>query len=192
MPLPPILRVSCEFALSNAMQRCFREKEDLGRAHILLNTARQNGIAIDASIKSALRERLNSLMQHWAEDPLKLDSLTKLVSLASLMREPIFDADLWKAQNIFYERMIAISALNSAELSAEWFNYFAALATSLGITIPESFPPSRISNRDTAACEGQFPAIAEQAAAAIDLSSLNRGAGVTSFRNGRIPRLRHA
>jgi len=88
-----------------------------------------------------------------------------------LMREPIFDADLWKAQNIFYERMIAISALNSAELSAEWFNYFAALATSLGITIPESFPPSRISNRDTAACEGQFPAIAEQAAAAIDLSS---------------------
>jgi hypothetical protein len=173
MPLPPILRVSCEFALSNAMQRCFREKEeDLGRAHILLNTARQNGIAIDASIKSALRERLNSLMQHWAEDPLKLDSLTKLVLLASLMREPIFDADLWKAQNIFYEQMMAISVLNSAELSADWFNYFAALATSLGITVPESFPPSRISNRDTAASEGQFPAIrAEQAAAAIDLNS---------------------
>jgi alpha-amylase/alpha-mannosidase (GH57 family) len=172
MPLPPILRVSCEFALSNAMQRCFREKEDLGRAHMLLNTARQNGIAIDASIKSVLRERLNSLMQHWAEDPLKLDSLTKLVSLASLMREPIFDADLWKAQNIFYERMIAISVLNSAELSADWFNHFAALAASLGITMPESFPPSRISNRDTAASEGQFPVIrAEQAAAAIDLSS---------------------
>jgi hypothetical protein len=111
-------------------------------------------------------------MQHWAEDPLKLDSLTKLVSLASLMREPIFEADLWKAQNIFYERMMAISALNSAELSADWFNHFAALATSLGITIPESFRTSRISNRHTAASEGQFPAIhAEQEAAAIDLSS---------------------
>jgi len=111
-------------------------------------------------------------MQHWAEDPLKLDSLTELVLLASLMREPIFEADLWKAQNIFYERMMAISALNPAELSADWFNHFEALAASLGITIPESFPASRISNRNTAACEGRFPAIrAEQEAAALDLSS---------------------
>jgi hypothetical protein len=38
--------------------------------------------------------------------------------------------------------------------------------------MPDSFPPSRISNRDTAASEGQCPAIrAEQEAAAIDLSS---------------------
>jgi len=62
--------------------------------------------------------------------------------------------------------------LNPAELSADWSNHFAALAASLGIAIPESFPPPRISNRDTAACEGQFPAIgAEQEAAALDLSS---------------------
>ncbi len=156
MPLPSILRVSCEFALSNAMQRCLREDDDLGRAQTLLNTAMRNGITIDASIRSALRERLNPLMEHWAKNPLKLDVLAQLDALASLMRDPAFEADLWKAQNIFYELMTAISALNPAELSGEWLSHFVGLATSLGIAIPEAFPASRVSQGNAMPPQGSF------------------------------------
>ena len=169
MPLPSILRVSCEFALSNAMQRCVRE--DLDRAQALLNTAIQNGITIDASIKSVLRERLNALMETWAEDPLKLEALVQVDAMASLMREPAFEADLWKAQNVFYELTIAISLLKPAELSAIWLSYFRALAANLGIAIPELFPSSRVSQENPMPVQTTFLAANKtQESAAVDLS----------------------
>jgi len=171
MSLPPILRVSCEFALSNAMQRCVREDKDLGRAQALLNTAIQSGITIDASIKSVLRERLNALMDSWAEDPLKLEALAQVNAMASLMREPAFEADLWKAQNVFYELTMAISSLKPAELSPIWLSHFHALAASLRIAIPELFPSLRISLGNTVPIQGTFLATNEAQESAVAGSS---------------------
>jgi hypothetical protein len=144
MPLPPILRVSCEFSLTNAMRRCASENSDLGRARILLNAATQNGISIDGSIKTVLRERLNSLMERWANNPWQVDVLAQLDALASLMREPVFQADLWQTQNIFFERMIAISCL-AADVSTKWLDHFGRVAASLGIALAEPFPAAGIS-----------------------------------------------
>src|SRR5262249_38772522 len=103
MPLPPILRVSCEFALTNAMRRCLCDSIDFAGARALLKTAFQNGVEIDASIKSTLRQRLDLLMKNWVKDPLSPRTLVQLDDLASLMREQPFEADLWKAQNLFCE-----------------------------------------------------------------------------------------
>jgi alpha-amylase/alpha-mannosidase (GH57 family) len=171
MSLPPILRVSCEFALSNAMQRCVREDKDLDRAQALLNTAIQNGMTIDASIKSVLRERLNALIESWAKDPLKLEALVQVNALASLMREPAFEADLWKAQNVFYELTMTISLLKPAELSAIWLSHFRTLAANLGIAIPELFPSSRVSKENPMPIQTIFLAAnEEQESTAADLS----------------------
>ena len=85
-----------------------------------------------------------------------VDALAQVDALASLMREPAFEADLWKAQNIFYELMTAISALNPSELSVEWLSHFVALATSLGIAIPEAFPASRVSQGNAMPPQGSF------------------------------------
>jgi alpha-amylase/alpha-mannosidase (GH57 family) len=171
MSLPPILRVSSEFALSNAMQRCVREDEDLGRAQALLNTALQNGITIDDSIKSVLRERLNTLIESWAEDPLKLEALVQVDAIASLMREPAFEADLWKAQNVFYGLTMAISSLKPAEPSAIWLRHFQTLAASLGIAKPELFPSPRVSQDNPMPIQSIFlPANEPQESAAVDLS----------------------
>jgi hypothetical protein len=147
MPLPPILRVSCEFSLTNEMQRCASENSDLGRARILLNAAMQNGISIDSSIKTVLRERLNTLMERWANNLWQIDVLAQLDALASLMREPVFQADLWQAQNIFYERMIAISCLEPADVITKWLDHFRGVAASLGIALPEPFPAAGVSQK---------------------------------------------
>jgi alpha-amylase/alpha-mannosidase (GH57 family) len=137
MPLPAILQVSCEFALTNALRRCICEKIDFDDARDLLKTAVQNGIAIDASVKSTLRQRLNALMNNWARDPLNLSALAELDELARLMREQPFESDLWKAQNIFCELVTRLPSLNLSELDAQWLIHLRALGTSLGIALPE-------------------------------------------------------
>jgi alpha-amylase/alpha-mannosidase (GH57 family) len=172
MPLPPILRVSCEFALNNDLQRCLREGKDLSVARTILNTAAQHGIAIDASIKSTLRERLNDWMERWSKDPLKLEHLVLLDDLAFLMRQPPFEADLWKAQNTFYELLAAVTSLGPAEVSPEWLSHFRALGTSLDIAMPEPLPAFWSSQETTApASEGFPPPSMKEKSASVDARS---------------------
>ena len=137
MPLPPILRVSCEFALTNALKRCISENIDFAGARTLMKTAVQNGITIDATIKSTLRQRLNMLMESWAKDPLRLGILVQLDELASLMREQPFEADLWHAQNIFRELMARLDSVNLDQFDAQWLNHLRGLAMGLGIAFEE-------------------------------------------------------
>ncbi len=141
MPLPPILRVSCEFAMTNAMKRCISEKIDFAGARGLLNTAAQSGITIDISIKSTLRQRLNGSMNSWAKDPLNIEVLAELDELASLMREQPFEADLWRAQNIFYELTAGLKPFTCDQFDAQWLAHLYGLATSLGVAMAEPVFP---------------------------------------------------
>jgi len=141
MPLPPILRVSCEFAMTNAMRRCISEKIDFAGARTLLRTAAQNGVTMDASIKSTLRQRLNGLMNSWAKDPLNIDALAELDELASLMREQPSEADLWRAQNIFYELTAGLTSFKLDDFDAQWLVHLRGLATNLGVAMAEPVHP---------------------------------------------------
>jgi hypothetical protein len=140
MPLPPILHVSSEFVLSNAIRRCLAgDDPGLQRTQQLLDTARQHGINLDSSLQTVFRQRLEDLMQRWAENPLRLGVLDQLMPLVSLMRCPPFEGDLWNAQNAFYELMKAINPLPSIDLDARWINHFQALGEALGVAVLEPF-----------------------------------------------------
>jgi alpha-amylase/alpha-mannosidase (GH57 family) len=140
MELPPILRVSSEFVLNNEIRRCLtRDEIDLDYLGRLLETATNHGISLDSSLHVAFRERLDQRMDRWAANPLQLDTLAELEPLVALGRVPPFETDLWKAQNTYYELMIAISDLKLPSLSLEWMSSFRRLADHLGVALPDAF-----------------------------------------------------
>jgi len=140
MPLPPILRVSSEFVLGNEIRRCLTvESGDMNRVRSLLDTAGQYGITIDSSIKSAFHERLHRVMDRWSRNPLELEALTQLEPLVGLARVAPFEADLWQAQNTYYEVMTTVASVKPSHLSAPWLQKFRQLGDSLGIAFLEPF-----------------------------------------------------
>jgi len=141
MPLPPILRVSSEFVLNNAICRCLRSEEiDFERLRLLMKTATQTGIALDDSVKSALRERLDRTMDHWSKDPFALQKLSEVERLIPLFRAaPLKPGGLWQAQNTYYELMKEITHLKPEPPSDTWLQLFRSLGDSLGIPVPQEF-----------------------------------------------------
>jgi alpha-amylase/alpha-mannosidase (GH57 family) len=148
MPLPPILRASAEFVLSNAVRRCLDSPEiALDSVRQLLDAARRQGITLaDSSLGAAFRQKLEVLLNHWAKDPLNLKSLEKLDGLVSLAGSPPFDVDLWQPQTMYYEQLKMILSTKTSSMSEPWLGRFRGLGSRLGIAVPESFcfvtPPS--------------------------------------------------
>jgi hypothetical protein len=141
MPLPPILRVSSEFVLKNEIRRVLsNEKLECDRLQRLLESATQKGIADEGSISAALRERLDRTMNRWAIDPFDMQTLSELEILISLIRVVSVEADLWQAQNTYYELMKVIAPLKPESIGDESFELFRRLGHSLGIAVPEKAP----------------------------------------------------
>jgi hypothetical protein len=138
LPLPPILRVSSEFVLSNSIRRSLSsEKLDFERLQLLIETAGETGIALDHSAKLALRERLDRTMNRWSIDPFELQTLSELDLLIPLLQSLPFEADFWDAQNTYYELMKAIMQLKPAAVSDAWLQLFRNVGDSLGIAVAE-------------------------------------------------------
>jgi alpha-amylase/alpha-mannosidase (GH57 family) len=141
MPLPPILRVSSEFVLGNEIRRCLTaESGDIKRVQVLLETAAQYGIPIDSSIKSVFHQRLDLMMDRWARNPLDPEALSQLERLVALARIAPFEADLWKAQNTFYEVMVAIASLKPSRLGGRLLEESHRLGDGLGISVLKPLP----------------------------------------------------
>jgi alpha-amylase/alpha-mannosidase (GH57 family) len=139
MALPPILRVSSEFVLSNEIRRCLSsEKIDCATLRRLLDLAKDHGSGLDSSLHLAFRDRLQILMDRWARDPFEMATLAELEPFVALARVPPIETDLWKAQNNYYELMVAISNLKPLHVAPEWLHRFRLLANHLGIALPES------------------------------------------------------
>ncbi len=141
MPLPRILRVSSEFVLNNEIRRCLESEEiDLPRMNQLLDIERQHGISLDATLPSAFHRRVESMMTDWKQSPLDLRMLAQLQPLVELMRIAPFEADMWTAQNSFFEVMTSVASLTPSDCSPEWVGQFRRLGESLGIGVPRPFP----------------------------------------------------
>ena len=146
MAMPPILRVSSEFVLNNAIRRCIsREEIDLERVRLLIQMATQDGVNLDASLQSAFSERLDQIRQLWSKDPFEITVLTKLEGLVSLLYAAPFKADLWKVQNTYYDLMATIASLTHRHMGGSdvafsdvWVEHFCALGESLGIALPQA------------------------------------------------------
>jgi len=143
MPLPPILQVSSEFVLNNAIRRSLAfDNIDPEQLQLLIQTARQNGIALDHSAKIALSERLKRAMDRWSIEPFEVRYLAESESLISLLRDAPFEADLWDVQNIYYGLIKRIKHLKPGSASGTWLRLFRSLGDSLGIAMPQIIPPS--------------------------------------------------
>jgi alpha-amylase/alpha-mannosidase (GH57 family) len=149
LPLPPILRVSSEFVLENSIRRSLDSGEiDLKALHGLLETARQQGIEVEPSLKAKFHNRLDQFMSHWAGDPFDIGSLKQIEPIVSAMNQMRFEADLWKAQNTYYEIMVAIRSLSCLQFSSEWLSAFRSLGIQLGMTVHE-LHPTHAKEKDT-------------------------------------------
>ncbi|HWX93973.1 MAG TPA: DUF3536 domain-containing protein [Terriglobales bacterium] len=139
MPMPAILRVSAEFVLGNAIQRCLAdEKLDMDRIRRLLDTARQNATSLAGSgLESDLRRRLEIVLDRWTADPFALDKLEELGAVASFAEVPPFHLDLWQAQTSYYELSQAIFREQHIHFSSEWLDRFQQLGEQLGLAVGE-------------------------------------------------------
>jgi hypothetical protein len=162
MPLPPILRVSSEFVLNNEIRRCLSsEKVDCERLQRLIESATQKGIALDGSANMALRERLDRTMIRWSMDPFEVQTLSELEVLIPLVRAVSVEADLWQAQNKYYEVMRASMYCKPGSVGNTSVQLFRSVGHSLGIAVPEIFLP---------AIETKVPAISVPYAPELQLS----------------------
>ena len=142
MPLPPILRVSSEFVLSNEIRRSLSgEKADCERLQCLIESAMHKGIALDGSVNVALRDRLDCAMSAWSIDPFDVQALRELEVLVPLLRDVSTEADLWQAQNTYYELMKSLKYINLRSVSNISVKLFRSLGDSLGIAVPETVLP---------------------------------------------------
>ncbi len=139
MPLPPILRVSSEFVLNNTIRRALTaEHLDIAQVRLLIERAKTEGITFDALLKSALCSHLNSAMDRWVMDPFDMQSMLHLEPLISLLRDDALEADLWTAQNKFYELMMTIAGSRHNRASKTWLSHFENIGALLGVAVPRS------------------------------------------------------
>jgi hypothetical protein len=140
MPLPPILRVSSEFVLNNEIRRSLSsEKIDVERLHLLIEMAAPRGVALDHSVKMALRQRLHRTMNRWSTNLFDLQTMSELEMLIPILQTPLVEADLWDAQNTYYELMKMITSAKLDPPSETWLQLFRSVGAGLGIAVPQNF-----------------------------------------------------
>jgi hypothetical protein len=137
LPLPPILQVSSEFMLQNSIRRALSaERIDFTELRNRLERSQREDIRLDPNLKSEFCDRLNQLMKHWAKEPFNVELLGELQRLVGALRGLGFEANLWIAQNVYYEVMISILALSGSEIDPRWASLFHDLGAALGIAVP--------------------------------------------------------
>jgi hypothetical protein len=135
VPLPDILRVSAEFVLGNAIGRCLaQEKLNFDYVNILLEISRRHGLTLaTATVEPALRKRLDKVLETWKQQPCDLESLNALEALVTLAQVPPLKVDLWRAQNVYYELLQAISDGKHVSGNNKWLDRVQVLGNRLGI-----------------------------------------------------------
>ena len=140
IPLPPILRVSSEFVLNNEIRRSLsNEKIEVERLRLLIEMAAPRGVTLENSVKTALRQRLHRAIDRWSTDLFNLQILSDLQLLIPILKAGLVEADLWDAQNTYYELMKGITSSKLHAPSEEWLQLFRNVGAGLGIAVPQNF-----------------------------------------------------
>jgi hypothetical protein len=173
IPMATILRVSADFVLGNAIQRCLAdEKLDMDRIRTLLDTARQDAPNLSCcSLEPALRQRFETVLDRWAKTPFDMSKLGELEALVSLAQVPPIHLDLWQAQNVYYELPQAIFREQHVQVNQRWLDLFQKLGELLGVATGEALlarwsasPAIEPAHPASAFAQVAFAAAASQAA----------------------------
>jgi alpha-amylase/alpha-mannosidase (GH57 family) len=151
-PLPPILRLTTEFVLASTVRRALADPtSSLDVVQSLLDCARQSGFNLDASsLESALRHRLNTLVDRWMQNPGNPQILEQVENVVAMSRMQPFDLNLWKSQNAYYELSQAISGNGRGSVHEDWLEHFRRLGQWLGIAMPQLVAHTDCTNTDCA------------------------------------------
>jgi len=152
-PLPPVLRHTTEYVLGTNLRRALADPAtELDAARSLLDAVQRSGFSLDTShLESALRQRLNALMDRWMRNPGSLESLEEVEDVIALSRVHPFQLNLWKSQNAYYELSQAVTGNGAGTVNPAWLSHFRGLGQWLGLALPQLPEPSRQMEGDPAA-----------------------------------------
>jgi len=152
-PLPPVLRLTTEYVLGANVRRALADHTtDLDVVRSLLDAVQRSGFSLDASnLESALRQRLNTLMDRWMRNPGSLETLEDVEHLIALSRTHPFELNLWKSQNAYYELSQAVAGNGAGAVNPAWLSHFRGLGQWLGLALPQLQAPSPFVKDDPAA-----------------------------------------
>jgi hypothetical protein len=138
-PLPPILRLTTEFALATAVRCALADQgTELEAVRSLLDVVQRSGFSLDASnLEPALRQRLNVLMDRWMRNPGNLETLEEVENVIALSRVHPFELNLWKSQNAYYELSQAVAGNGAGIVNEAWLSHFRGLGQWLGVALPQ-------------------------------------------------------
>lgn len=139
VPVPVSFRRAAEHTLNLELREMLIQDDiDLDRFNALKEEINKWGIQINASsIKLPAEEKLNSLMEDLARNPLSTEGLEKILRFIEVIKNLPVEINLWKAQNLFFE----ISRSFYAELlsrrddpdAARWLQLFEELGRFLRV-----------------------------------------------------------
>ena len=142
IPLPKAFYTAAEFVLNGYLRRALEQQEvDTERVKNLLETAKLEGVAIDAAtLEFAYRHNLERMVEELAANA-TITPLQRLDTAASLLAALPFQVDLWKTQNVYYRLRENIypnmrRLKERGERTAEaWMERFEALGQKLAVKV---------------------------------------------------------
>ncbi len=152
LPLPPVLRITTEFVLTQAVRRALADDStELDTARSLLDVAERNGFNLSGTnLEPALRLRLNALVDRWMRNPGSLQTLEEVENVVAVSRLRPFELNLWKSQNAYYELSQAIAGNGHGIVNESWLGHFRSLGQWLEMASPQ-LPESPASRSEDSA-----------------------------------------
>ncbi len=105
VPRPAALRVAAQFAINAQLRRALEaDPVDTAAVERLLAEAREDAVVVDQPTLGYIAdERMHIAMERLQQNPLDHEAVRRALKLATALRALPFSADLWQAQNIWYE-----------------------------------------------------------------------------------------
>jgi hypothetical protein len=140
-PIPKPLRAAVELIVNTDLSRCLEQEElDSEAVDALTTRAREWQLSLDTvSLRFAMKRAVDTMATTFAEQPDDRELLGRLNALVALGEQLPFEADLWKAQNVYYRVLQQIApgiyeeAANGDTLAQEWATTFAELGDRLKV-----------------------------------------------------------
>jgi alpha-amylase/alpha-mannosidase (GH57 family) len=109
LPKPPILAMAAGFSVNAGLHRALEEDPvDLSRVRALIALAKNDGLVLDQhDLGYLIDQRMKRAMVALQSDPRNTELLDAALDLARNLREFPFRLNLWQAQNIWHDVLLA-------------------------------------------------------------------------------------
>ena len=142
LPKPPALTLAAGFAINAGLRRALESDPlDAIQMRSLLSLAAADQVALDTHLLSYLADqRMKRAVVELRAEPHNLETLDSALDIARALRLLPFELNLWQAQNIWYETLLA-SRSRIAVLAAvdqqQWKLDFRELGSLLAISVED-------------------------------------------------------